>query len=60
LQLGPGFHLRQQGAREHQRLADPVGFFDDAQAVGITVGDEDTEGEKGAGLMTLIALLLMY
>ena len=46
-QLGPGLDLRQQRTREHQRLADPVGLVDDAQAVGVAVGDEDTEGEGG-------------
>jgi hypothetical protein len=28
--------------------SDPVEFVDDAQAVGVTVGDEDAEGERGA------------
>jgi hypothetical protein len=37
--------MRQQGAREYQRLANPVEFFDDAQAVGIAVGNEDAEGK---------------
>jgi hypothetical protein len=37
--------LGQQGAREDQRLADPVGALDNAQAVGVAVGDEDAEGE---------------
>ena len=46
-QLGPGLDLRQQRTREHQRLADPVGFVDDAQTVGVAVGDEDAEGERG-------------
>jgi hypothetical protein len=32
---------------EHQRLADPVGLVDDAQAVGVAVSDEDAEGERG-------------
>ena len=45
-QLGPRLDLRQQRAREHQRLADPVGYFDDAQAVGVTVGDEDAKGKR--------------
>jgi hypothetical protein len=44
-QLGPRLDLWQQRAREHQRLADPVGFLNDAQAVGVAVGDEDAEGE---------------
>ena len=47
-QFGPGLDLRQQRTRKHQRLADPVGLVDDAQAVGIAVGDEDTEGEGDA------------
>jgi hypothetical protein len=46
-QLGPGLDLRQQRTREHQRLADPVGLVDDAQAVGVADGDEDAEREKG-------------
>ena len=46
-QLGPGLDLRQQRMREHQRLADPIGLVDDAQAVGIAVGYEDSEGERG-------------
>jgi len=46
-QLGPGLDLRQQRTREHQRLADPVGLVDDAQTVGVAVGDEDAEGEGG-------------
>ena len=33
---------------EHQRLADPVGHVDDAQTIGVAVGDEDAEGERGA------------
>jgi hypothetical protein len=49
-QLGPGLDLRQQRAREHQRLADPVGLIDDAQTVGVAVGDEDAEGEGGLHL----------
>ena len=44
-QLGPGLDLRQQRTREHQRLADPVGLIDDAQAVGVAAGDEDAEGK---------------
>ena len=46
-QLGPRLDLRQQRTRKHQRLADPVGLVDDAQAVGVAVGDEDAEGEGG-------------
>ena len=46
-QLGPGLDLRQQRSREHQRLADPVGLFNNAQAVGVAVGYEDSEGERG-------------
>ena len=46
-QLGPRLHLRQQRTRKHQRLADPVELVDDAQAVGVAVGDEDAEGERG-------------
>ena len=40
--------LRQQRTPEDQRLADPVGLIDDAQAVGVgvAVGDEDAEGER--------------
>lgn len=49
-QLEPGLDLRQQRTREHQRLADPVGLVDDAQAVGVAVGDEDAEGERGLHL----------
>jgi hypothetical protein len=49
-QLGPGLDLRQQRTREHQRLADPVGLIDDAQTVGVAVGDEDAEGEGGLHL----------
>lgn len=33
--------------RENQRLADPVGFVDDAQTIGVAVDDEYAEGERG-------------
>ena len=46
-ELGPRLDLRQQRAREQQRLADPVGLVNDTQAVGVAVGDEDAEGEGG-------------
>ena len=46
-QLRPSLDLQQQRTREHPRLADLVGFIDDAQAVGVAVGDEDAEGEGG-------------
>ena len=48
LQLGLGGHagLRPGRTREHQRTAHPVGPLDDAQAIGVAVGDEDTEGER--------------
>jgi hypothetical protein len=32
--------------RKHQRTAHPVGSLDDAQAIGVAVGDEDKEGER--------------
>lgn len=47
LQHGPGLHLRQQGAREHHGAGTGVEALDDAQTVGVTVGDEDAEGERG-------------
>ena len=46
-QLGLGLDLLPQRTRKHPRIADPVGFVDDAQAVGVAVGDEDAEGEGG-------------
>ena len=51
-QLGAGLDLRQQRTRKHQRLADPVGLVDDAQAVGVAVGYEDAEGERGLRRLT--------
>jgi len=39
--------VRAQRLWKHQRLADPVELVDDAQPVGVAVGDEDAEGEKG-------------
>ena len=39
---------RQQRTRKHQRLADPVGFVNDTQAVGVAVSDEDAEEKRGA------------
>ncbi len=49
LQLGPGGHagLRPGRTRKHQRLAVPVGAIHNAQAIGVAVGDEDAEGERG-------------
>ena len=49
LQLGPIGHagLRPSRTRKHQRTAHPVGPLDDAQTIGVAVGDEDTEGEGG-------------
>jgi hypothetical protein len=44
-QLVALFHPGQEGARKDQRLADPVGALDNAQAIGVAVGDEDAEGE---------------
>ena len=35
--LRPGLDLRQQRTLKHQRLADPVGLFDDAQAIGVDI-----------------------
>ena len=51
LQLGPIGHagLRPGRTRKHQRTAHPVRPLDDAQAIGVAVGDEDAEGE---GLQT--------
>lgn len=49
--LGPSLDLRQQRAREDQRLADLIGLVDDAQAG----GDEDAE-EKGVLFMAFIDL----
>ena len=46
-QLVAPLHLGQR-ARQDQRLAGPVGALDDAQTVGVAVGDEDAEGEGGA------------
>ena len=48
LQLGSMGHtgLRHGQARKHQRTAHPVGPLDDAQAIGVAVGDEDAEGER--------------
>ena len=59
-QLGPGFDLGQQRTREHQRLADPVGLVDDAQPVGVAVGDEDAEGERGQFQTLAFALVLRF
>ncbi|MBK9573940.1 MAG: hypothetical protein IPO43_15000 [Rhodoferax sp.] len=56
-QLGPGLDLRQQRTREHQSFADPVGLVDDAQAVGVAVGDEDAEGERGFHLHIKMSLM---
>ena len=57
-QLRPHFDLRQQRAREHKHLANPVGLFDDTQAVGVTVGYEDSKGERGyIGTLALTQLL---
>ena len=49
LQLGPSGHagLCPGRTRKHQRLAVPVGAIHDAQAIGVTVGDEDAQGERG-------------
>ena len=58
--LGPGLVLRQQRTQEHQRLADPVGLVDDAEAVGVAVGDEGAEGEKGQGQTEAFALVLRF
>ena len=59
-QLGPGLDLRQQRTREQKRLADPVGLVDDAQAVGVAVGDEDAKGERGQLPTLAFALLLRF
>ena len=59
-QLGPGLDLRQQRTRKHQRLADPVGFASDAQAVGVAVVDEDGEGERGQCQTEAFALVLRF
>jgi len=47
LQFGPGFHLRQQSAWKHYGTGAGIETLDDAQAVGVAVSDEDTEGEGG-------------
>ena len=52
-QLGTGLDLRQQRTRKHQRLSDSIGLADDAQAVGIAVGDEDAEGERGLHMLSV-------
>ena len=46
--VGPIGHagLRPGRMRKHQRTAHPVGPLDDAQAIGVTVGDEDAKGER--------------
>lgn len=43
-QRGSDLNPRQQRTRERQGIADPVGFFDDAQTV--RVSDEDAERER--------------
>ena len=59
-QFGQGLDLRQQRTREHQRLADSVAVIDDAQAVGVAVGDEGAEGERGQGQTEAFALVLRF
>ena len=59
-QLGPGLVLRQQRTQEHQRLADSVAVIDDAQAVGVAVGDENAEGERGQCQTEAFALVLRF
>jgi len=46
LKFGPATHLRVKRAGKYDGLSDPVGTFDKAQAVRVSIGDKDMERER--------------